>query len=145
MLVLRGFWLSVSSLLHQLCSSCRNAASFGSEHTPRINFCLRMYLSEYPIVYLGICLSMNVSIYLSIITQRLTTHKHCKVGNTGFYSLLKFFRTRVPSERHVVVSEWKLESTRVVEFAIRHFPNRKEDTIPNQRLYVISSQRVWYP
>ena len=65
MLVLLRFWLSVSSLLHQLCSSCRNAAAFGSEHTPRINFCLRMYLSEYPFVYVCIYLSMNVSIYLS--------------------------------------------------------------------------------
>ena len=37
----------------------------------------------------------------------------------------------MPSERNVVVSEWKVESTRVVEFASRHFPNRKEDTIPN--------------
>ena len=89
---------------------------------------------------------MNVSIYQSINHHTdIETQQHCKVGNTGFYSLLKFFRTRVPSERHVVVAEWKLESTRVVEFAIRHLPNRKEDTIPNQRLYVISSQRVWYP
>ena len=80
MLVLRGFWLSVSSLLHQLCSSCRNAASFGSEHTPRINFCLRMYLSEYPIVYLCMCLSMNVSIYQSIITQILKHNNIVKWG-----------------------------------------------------------------
>ena len=81
MLVLRGFWLSVSSLLHQLCSSCRNASACVSGTPPVL---ISVYTCSHQNIRLSICVCvypwMYLSIYQSIITQIL---KHSNIVKWG--------------------------------------------------------------